>query len=368
MLDELGFDAPHSARRLARRDPRRATSTRVPRSADDVYMLYTGGTTGMPKGVMWRHEDFFYACCMGGSPLDPIKTPSEIVRNARTRVSDEPARARAADARRRPMAHVDRALRRQPCGRVRRAPLRSRARARSRGAREGHDDRHHRRRDGASAGRSSARGARSLGLLARSSCSATAARCSARGQSPARRRVPERGASTTATARRRRARPAAKSARAPKRDRPAFHDRRPHVGARSRHARATRTRQRHGRTVRAQGLHPARLLEGSREDRRDVPHRPRGCALGRARRLGHDRRRGPHRAVRARFGVHQHGRREGVPGGGRGRDSRPPRRVRRRRRRRARRSFRPEGRGACRIARRRGPELTLDAIQDIAAR
>ena len=45
-------------------------------------MLYTGGTTGMPKGVMWRHEDFFYACCMGGSPLDPIKTPSEIVRNA----------------------------------------------------------------------------------------------------------------------------------------------------------------------------------------------------------------------------------------------------------------------------------------------
>ncbi|MEE2032314.1 acyl-CoA synthetase [Rhodococcus chondri] len=27
------------------------------RSADDIYMLYTGGTTGHPKGVMWRHED-----------------------------------------------------------------------------------------------------------------------------------------------------------------------------------------------------------------------------------------------------------------------------------------------------------------------
>lgn len=27
------------------------------RSADDLYMLYTGGTTGNPKGVMWRHED-----------------------------------------------------------------------------------------------------------------------------------------------------------------------------------------------------------------------------------------------------------------------------------------------------------------------
>jgi len=30
-----------------------------PRSPDDVYMLYTGGTTGYPKGVMWRHEDIW---------------------------------------------------------------------------------------------------------------------------------------------------------------------------------------------------------------------------------------------------------------------------------------------------------------------
>jgi 3-oxocholest-4-en-26-oate---CoA ligase len=29
------------------------------RSDDDLYIVYTGGTTGFPKGVMWRHEDWW---------------------------------------------------------------------------------------------------------------------------------------------------------------------------------------------------------------------------------------------------------------------------------------------------------------------
>ncbi|MHB8319920.1 MAG: AMP-binding protein [Acidimicrobiales bacterium] len=35
------------------------TSARWGRSGDDLIMLYTGGTTGMPKGVMWRQDDLF---------------------------------------------------------------------------------------------------------------------------------------------------------------------------------------------------------------------------------------------------------------------------------------------------------------------
>jgi acyl-CoA synthetase (AMP-forming)/AMP-acid ligase II len=38
-------------------------------SPDDLYILYTGGTTGMPKGVLWRSADIYMAA-MGGRKLD----------------------------------------------------------------------------------------------------------------------------------------------------------------------------------------------------------------------------------------------------------------------------------------------------------
>lgn len=49
------------------------------RSADDTFVLYTGGTTGMPKGVVWRHEDFYFAALSGANPYgDPHRTPEEL--------------------------------------------------------------------------------------------------------------------------------------------------------------------------------------------------------------------------------------------------------------------------------------------------
>ena len=38
-----------------------APAPRIERSGDDLLFLYTGGTTGMPKGVMWPHVDLFGA-------------------------------------------------------------------------------------------------------------------------------------------------------------------------------------------------------------------------------------------------------------------------------------------------------------------
>ncbi|MEV4032366.1 acyl-CoA synthetase [Streptomyces umbrinus] len=49
------------------------------RSPDDQFIIYTGGTTGMPKGVMWRQEDLFFSGLGGGAPTgEPVKTPEEV--------------------------------------------------------------------------------------------------------------------------------------------------------------------------------------------------------------------------------------------------------------------------------------------------
>ena len=57
---------------LAGADPRAPEGL----SPDDLYILYTGGTTGMPKGVLWRQADFLAAC------LGIAQTTEQIVAGA----------------------------------------------------------------------------------------------------------------------------------------------------------------------------------------------------------------------------------------------------------------------------------------------
>ena len=53
------------------------------RADDDLFLLYTGGTTGMPKGVMWPHKNLFFAALGGGGwfhPDGPVSAPEEITK------------------------------------------------------------------------------------------------------------------------------------------------------------------------------------------------------------------------------------------------------------------------------------------------
>ena len=57
----------------------------VETSPDDLYVLYTGGTTGMPKGVLWRQHDIFMNA-MGGKEVGTwieVRSDEEIVERVR---------------------------------------------------------------------------------------------------------------------------------------------------------------------------------------------------------------------------------------------------------------------------------------------
>lgn len=59
------------------REPADTAPVRIPRSGDDQFIIYTGGTTGMPEGVIWRGEDMFFAGCRRPLPDGSIPEPLE---------------------------------------------------------------------------------------------------------------------------------------------------------------------------------------------------------------------------------------------------------------------------------------------------
>jgi acyl-CoA synthetase (AMP-forming)/AMP-acid ligase II len=58
------------------------------RSVDDQIIIYTGGTTGMPKGVMWRSEDIFFALAGGTDPFTREKVPNEYFHSENAKNSE----------------------------------------------------------------------------------------------------------------------------------------------------------------------------------------------------------------------------------------------------------------------------------------
>ena len=60
------------------------------RSPDDLYVIYTGGTTGMPKGVMWRSEDIYFALGQGIDALSGEKVATEYTKAEQAAASENP--------------------------------------------------------------------------------------------------------------------------------------------------------------------------------------------------------------------------------------------------------------------------------------
>ena len=310
----------------------RPTDTLPVPSPDDLYLVCTGGTTGRPKGVLWRQGDV-YVAAMGGAEGATAETIAADCRAARSGL----VRGAAADARAAQwtvfaalhnggtvLLHDDA------------APFDARTILET-AEREHVTTTHDRRRRVRAADPRRAARAPVRPLVVATACDrrrndragaqAGAARTAPRRDDHRRlRRVGDRrhGVRRIDEGRADAALPSASTGAAVlSADRTAF----------------PRSRRRRDRLDRARRSGSARLPERSGEDRADVPDRRRTPALG-AGRPRHASRRRHDRSARPRFDGGQQRWREDLRGGGRGRDPPSPRRPRRARRRPAERPLR----------------------------
>ena len=118
----------------------------VDRRGDDRYVLYTGGTTGRPKGVIWRHEDLFFAALGGGNPGGVPRHLSRRGGRPRPAGAPEMPPGIALRPRHRPLDGVGHAAQRRHGGGVRRCRSAPRAPVGPGAGRAGDDARDRRRR------------------------------------------------------------------------------------------------------------------------------------------------------------------------------------------------------------------------------
>ena len=81
-VDDGGAGQVPTARRYEEAVANHEPMPRITRSEDDIYMLYTGGTTGMPKGVMYDMGNFTRSFAQLGFPLIGLTPPEDAAQIA----------------------------------------------------------------------------------------------------------------------------------------------------------------------------------------------------------------------------------------------------------------------------------------------
>ena len=76
-VDDVGGQAPLDGSVAWSTAVQGAAASRITRSEDDLYMLYTGGTTGMPKGVMYQMGGFCGGLLLGYPILAQLPPPTD---------------------------------------------------------------------------------------------------------------------------------------------------------------------------------------------------------------------------------------------------------------------------------------------------